>query len=73
MRRLRSHLAGRFLKLAERLDPGYGFRWMSPYTFTYEIGEGIRWRDDGRGCPLWYVERHKNLAYWQADTEWMMD
>lgn len=25
------------------------------YSFTIEPGEGIRFRKDGRGCPLWYL------------------
>ena len=25
------------------------------WSFTYEEGEGIRFRQDGRGCRLWYL------------------
>lgn len=25
------------------------------WSFTVEPGKGIRFRQDGRGCPLWYL------------------
>lgn len=40
--------------LADRVDPDGAPRHMS-YSFTFEDREGIRFRDDGKGCPLWYL------------------
>jgi len=47
-------LAWRLRCIADRIDPLYAPRSMS-YTFTFEDGEGIRFRDDQRGCRLWYL------------------
>jgi hypothetical protein len=40
--------------LADRIDYEGAPKGMS-YSFTFEPGEGIRFRADGRGCPLWYL------------------
>ncbi|MEU6709980.1 hypothetical protein ABZ897_00760 [Nonomuraea sp. NPDC046802] len=40
-------------------------------SFTFEIGEGIRFRDDGKGCPLAYLsERDYQRAHDEADVTW---
>lgn len=41
------------------------------WSFTFEQGRpgrrgGVRWRDDGRGCPVWYLS---NADYERAHTE----
>jgi hypothetical protein len=45
----------RFLRgLADRIDwegAPKGVHW----SFTIEPGRGIMFREDGRGCPLWYL------------------
>lgn len=45
---------GLLRRLADRLDYSGAPRAIG-ISFTFELGEGIRWRDDGRGCPLWYL------------------
>lgn len=67
---MRRWLAAKLLKLAEHLDPAYGFRWLSGHTWTYEAGQGIVFREDGRGVRLWFVEADKGRAWADADTEW---
>jgi hypothetical protein len=42
--------------LADRIDRDGAPRYMS-YSFTFERGQGIRFREGGRGCPLWYSGR----------------
>ena len=39
------------------------------FSFTFEAGEGIRWRDDGKGCPIYYygAEDYKR-AHSEADS-----
>jgi hypothetical protein len=39
------------------------------WSFTFEPGEGIRFRDDGKGCDLWYLgELNYVRAHSEADT-----
>lgn len=52
--KLRARIGWRLRCFADRVDPDNGPGGMS-YSFTFELGEGIRFRDDGRGCPLWYL------------------
>ena len=40
-------------KMADRIGPNGAPR-ITNYSFTYEKGEGIRFRDDGRGCTVVY-------------------
>lgn len=57
---------GKFLRrVADRIDyqgapRGTGF------SFTIETGEGLRVREDGKGCGLWYLG---NAEYDRAHTE----
>lgn len=38
-------------------------------SFTFERGEGIRLRRDGRGCPLWYLsDDDYDRAFSEADS-----
>jgi hypothetical protein len=41
-------------RIADRLDYAGSPKLMS-WSFTYELGEGIRFRRDGKGCPLAYL------------------
>lgn len=50
-----SGFSGLLRRIADRVDPEGAPRKMSSYSFTFERGEGIRIREDGRGCPLWYL------------------
>ena len=52
-------------RLADRVDYRHapkGTHW----TFTFELHEGIRFREDGRGCRLWYLDDDE---YERAHTE----
>jgi hypothetical protein len=40
--------------LADRIDDA-GAPKRTSYSFTFEDREGIRFRDDGRGCPLAFL------------------
>ncbi len=40
-------------RVADRIDYAGAPKAMS-WSFTFEEGEGIRFRQDGRGCRLWY-------------------
>jgi hypothetical protein len=47
--------AARWLRrLADRIDHA-GAPKIMHWSFTFEEGEGIVFRDDGRGCPLAYL------------------
>lgn len=45
---------GLLRRIADRLDYA-GAPKHTDHSFTFEHGEGIRFRDDGRGCPLWHL------------------
>lgn len=55
--------------LGDGISPDTGPRGTSPYSFTFEAGEGIRFREDHRGCPLWYMAEDGDRAHDEADTE----
>jgi hypothetical protein len=50
---------------ADRVDPKSAPRRTS-YSFTFELFQGIKFWDDGHGCPLWY---HGEDDYQRAYTE----
>lgn len=60
-----SGFAGLLRRWADRLDPHNGPQGIG-WSFTHEAGVGIKFRDDGKGCPLWYLG---NDDYEQAHTE----
>lgn len=41
-------------RFADRIDHA-GAPKATHWTFTFELGEGIRFREDGKGCRLWYL------------------
>lgn len=45
-----------FRCVADRIDPAGAPRAIS-WSFTFERGEGVRFRQDQRGCLLWYLGR----------------
>jgi hypothetical protein len=51
---------------ADRLDHAGATKHMTTHSFTFEDYEGIRFRDDGWGCPLAYIG---NADYDRAHTE----
>lgn len=68
---IRRRLARRLRFLADRIDYSGAPKAMS-WTFTFEDGEGIRFRDDGRGCRLWYLgDADYERAHTEADTAHM--
>jgi len=63
-----SGFSGLLRRIADRLDPASTPRRMSSHSFTFEEGEGIRFRSDGKGCPLWYLgEDDYSRAHVEAD------
>jgi hypothetical protein len=50
---------------ADRLHPATAPRYLG-FSFTFEEGTGLVFRDDGRGCPLTYPGQD---AYGRAHTE----
>lgn len=63
-------LARRLRTIADRIDPAGAPR-RTHWTFTIEHGEGIRWREDGRGCPVWYLgSADYDRAHDEAETSW---
>jgi hypothetical protein len=66
---LRRRLGWWLRMLGDRVSPDTGPRWMSPYSFTIEPHRGIVLRQDGRGCPLWYMTEDHDRAHDDADDE----
>lgn len=59
-------------KMADRLDYAGAPRRVS-WSFTIEHNEGVRFRDDGKGCPLWHLgDADYERAHAEADTEHMI-
>lgn len=66
---MRKWIAQRLRFLADRIDRD-GAPKAIGWSFTHEKGVGIRFRDDRRGCPLWYLgEADYDRAHDEADTE----
>ena len=64
---MRRRLARRLRALADRID--YDNRvCVTGFTFTFERYEGMRLRDDGRGCPILYVASDYERAHAESDT-----
>ncbi|MER7331696.1 MULTISPECIES: hypothetical protein [unclassified Micromonospora] len=66
---LRQRLARRLRFLADNIDHAGAPKAMG-WSFTFEDREGIRFREDGRGCRLWYYgDADYEKAHTEADTE----
>lgn len=66
---LRQRLARQLRFLADRIDYA-GAPKATHWTFTIEEHEGIRFREDGRGCRLWYLgDAEYEKAHNESDTE----
>ncbi len=66
---LRQRLARRLRFLADRIDPAGAPRG-THWSFTFEQSEGVRFREDGRGCPIWYLgSGDYQRAHTEADSE----
>ena len=59
-------LARLLRRWADRLDHYGAPKKMTRLSFTFEHGEGLVVRTDGRGCPLWY---YGNDDYARAHDE----
>ena len=57
------HLARWLRRAADAIDYEGAPR-PTHWSFTIEPGEGIRFREDGRGCPLWYRGNGDYLKAW---------
>jgi hypothetical protein len=65
---VKARLARRLRWWADRLDPAGAPRRLG-YSFTFERNEGIRFRDDGRGCWLWRVgDADYDRAFTEANS-----
>lgn len=65
----RAWIGRRLRFLADRIDPDGGPRAIS-WSFTFEPDTGIKFRDDRRGCPLWYLgEASYQRAHDESDAE----
>lgn len=63
-----SGFSGLLRRIADRIDHAGAPKGMS-YSFTFECGEGIRFRDDGKGCRLWYLgDDDYERAHTEADS-----
>lgn len=63
--RIGQHLRCRADRIDYRGTPG-AIGW----SFTFENREGIRFRDDGKGCRLWHLgDDDYQRAHTEADTE----
>jgi len=66
---------GRLLRRwADRIDPDNAPQ-PTGYTYTHErhtpTDTRIKWRDDGRGCPVYYIgEADLTRSFTEADTDW---
>lgn len=67
--RFRRWLARQLLYASDRVDPYYGFRCMTPYTVTIEHKRGVVFRSDGRGVPLWYMQKDYERIHTESDTD----
>lgn len=65
-RRVRGSLGSLLRRIADRIDDDHAPRYLSSYSFTFERHKGLVLRDDGRGCPLMYLD---NNDYARAHAE----
>lgn len=66
-----SGFAGLLRRTADRISPESCPRNIH-WSFTFEHEEGVRFREDGKGCPLWYLgEGDYERAHTEADTAHM--
>lgn len=65
----RARIGWRLRCWADVLDREHAPKLMSSYSFTFEDYEGIRFRDDGWGCPLAYIgDADYERAHSESDT-----
>jgi len=64
----------RLRRLADRIDQ-HGAPKVTNWTFTFELGRGLVFRQDGRGCPVAYLgddefEKAHTEAVYPAPPSW---
>lgn len=60
--------AGLLRRWADRISPATAPRAIH-WSFTFEDRESVWFREDGKGCPLWYLgEDDYERAHDEADT-----
>ena len=65
---MRARIGHWMRKWADRIDD-HGAPKLMGYSFTFETGEGIRFRDDRRGCRLAYLgDAEYEKAHTEADS-----
>lgn len=70
IKKLKRKLAWKLHCWADRLAPDDAYRLMG-YSFTFEKGRGLRFRDDRKGCRLLYAGKESYEKAWtEADTNW---
>jgi hypothetical protein len=66
---------GRLLRQwADRIDPS-GEPHLTGWSYTHEKrgpqDTYLLWREDGRGCPVWYMgDADLNRSFTEADSDW---
>lgn len=66
---MRRWTATRLRYLADRIHRPSATKLMTSYTFTFERGRGIVFREDGRGCMLAYLgDEEYEKAHTESDT-----
>ena len=65
---IRAWIGQRLRFAADRIDRDNA-PFATSWSFTFEHGEGVRFRDDGRGCRIWYLGKaSRERAHTEADT-----
>jgi hypothetical protein len=70
----RRQVGERLRRLADRIDH-HGAPKVTNWTFTFELGRGLVFRQDGRGCPVAYLsddelEKAHAEAVYPAPPSW---
>lgn len=64
---IRTWVAKRLRYAADRLDDRGASKSLN-WSFTHEGRDGVRFRQDGQGAPLWYIEGDYDRAHCEADN-----
>ena len=70
--KIRARVGWWMRRWADRIDPENTPQAIG-WSFTFEHRRGIKFRDDGRGCPLWHIsESDYQRAHAESDTAHMI-
>ena len=67
LRPIRRRLAAWLRKWADRIDDERAIK-RAGVSFTFERGKGKAVRDDGKGCPLYFIQSEYERAHTEADS-----